>query len=153
MSSAYPICDTIQSMFKRFISTMLVLIMALVLFAGCSSEDNSKPKEFNAATFVDDCRILAPAGAYKNYKAEEYSMVFTLNVFDEFVDSDYYKNMTDAEREKALYELADVLSAYSYGPVTNGFIDSFSVDMNSHVFQWHNIGSEYNIQKPLKENN
>lgn len=151
MSSAYPICDTIQSMFKRFISTILVLIMALVLFNGCSSADNGKPKEFVAASFVDDCRILAPATTYKNYKPAEYAVVFTQNVFDEFVKSDYYKNMTDAEREKAFYELADVLKTYSYGPVTDGFIDTFSVNMNARVLMWHAVDAKYDIQQPLPE--
>lgn len=151
MSSAYPNCDTILTMFKRFILTILVLIIALVLFTGCSTTESSEPKVFTAVTFVDDCRILAPAITYKNYDAEEYSMMYTQNVFDEFAKSDYYKNMTDTEREKALYELADVLMTYSYGPVTDGFIDSFTVDMKMRTITWHNIGADFDIQKPLPE--
>ena len=137
-------------MFKRIISTILTVILSLVLFAGCSSTD-SKPKVFEAVSFVDGCRILAPATTYKNYEPDEYAVVFTQNVFDEFIKSDHYKTMTDSERETALNQLADVLKTYSYGNVTDGFIDSFTVDMNSRTIKWHNVGCDYDIQQPLPE--
>lgn len=131
-------------MFKRFISTVLVIVLSLVLFAGCSSSQDKK--KFDAQLFVNECKILTPAGQYKNIAKSEFSMIYTKNVFDEFGKSDYYKHMNDSEREAALNDLANVLMTFSYGSIEGGYIDSYSVKMDKHVVKWHNVGAEFEME-------
>lgn len=132
-------------MFKRFISIVIIFMMSLVLFAGCSStvEEN---KEFEAVTFVNDCRIFTPASQYKTYDSGEFALIFTRNVFEEFVKSEYYSNMSEDERINAFNELGSVLETYSYGSINGGFIDSFTVNVDKHMITWHNVGLDYEIE-------
>ena len=120
--------------------------MALILLAGCSSKDEETSDVFDAAKFVDGCKILAPAGAYENVPTDEFAMVFTENVFKEFKRSEYYKNMTEEERVAACNEIGEVLKTLSYGTISDGFIDEFSVDPATHSVKWHNVGSEYSME-------
>ncbi|WP_034447471.1 hypothetical protein [Butyrivibrio sp. AE2032] len=124
-------------MFKRVISYILITVMSLVLFAGCSPAEKDENKAFSAPDFVDECRILMPASKYGNMSRDEFAMKFTVTVFEQFGKSDYYKNMTDKERIDALNGLGGVLKTYSYGGVDGGFIDKFSVDSSAHEVTWH----------------
>lgn len=131
-------------MLKRFISTVLVMIMSLVLFAGCSSSHDKKT--FDAQAFVNECKILTPASQYKNVDKSEFALIFTKNVFDEFGKSDYYKDMNDNEREAAFNELANVLMSFSYGNIEDGYIDSYSVRMDKHLVKWHIAGADFETE-------
>ena len=122
--------------------------MAFVLLAGCSSSDGGN-EAFNAEAFVNECRILVPASAYKNSSVSDFEMLFTKTVFEQFCESDYYKAMSDSERETAANEIGNVLLTYSYGNVSGGFIDSIEVDMNLHSIRWHNIHAEYSMECPM----
>ena len=42
------------AMFKRVITYILIAVMSLMIFAGCSSADNDQDKPFNAKEFVDE---------------------------------------------------------------------------------------------------
>ena len=121
-------------MFKRFISTVLVIVLSLVLFAGCSSSQDKK--EFDAQLFVNECKILTPAGQYKNIAKSEFSMIYTKNVFDEFGKSDYYKNMNEEQRFEAIEQLGEVLETYSYGPAEDGFVWDFTINKKEHSVSW-----------------
>lgn len=116
-------------MFKRLISFLLAFVIPLILITGCSASD--QPQVFEAQKFVEDCRILAPASQYDESKLENFEIDFIRGVFTKFGKSDFYKNMTDEEREAAYNELADVLMTYEYGNA-NGFIDEYMVDMSEH---------------------
>ena len=60
---------------------------------------------FEANAFVDECKILVPAAQFQTVSVDEFTMDFTKTVFDEFASSDYYAQMSDAERIAAIKEL------------------------------------------------
>ena len=118
-------------MFKRIVSFILITVMSIAFLSGCSSEPD-KPEEFDAAHFVESCRILAPASQYTESDLKNFEIDFVRAVFTKFGKSDYYTSMTDRERENAFNELGNVLETYSYGNAADGFIDNCIVDMNTH---------------------
>ena len=130
-------------MSRKVFSTILIVFMALILLSGCNSSAKAQDDAFDPAFFVNECKVLVPAKQYQNVTLEEFEACFTKAVLDEFGKSDYYKNMTDAERVAALYEIADILKEYEYGNVKNGFIDSFEVDINRREVTWHNKDAEH----------
>ena len=138
-------------MSKRICLSVLTVFMALILLVGCSSQTNKKTDEFDAAVFVDECKVLTPAGVYKNSSTSEFATVFTENVFKEFKKSVYFKNMTEEERVQACYDIGEVLKTLSYGNVTDGFIDELTVDSATHSVKWHNVGAQYDMQIFLVE--
>lgn len=109
---------------------MLITVLSLALFAGCSPA--SGDKVFDAEEFVSDCKILAPASQYDDTKLKSFEIDYVRAVFERFVKSDYYKNMNEEEREAAFNELCNVLMTFSYGNAKTGFIEEYSVDMNKH---------------------
>ena len=117
-------------MFKRVIAFLLTFFVMLTLFAGCSAQDQAQA--FDAESFVDDCRILAPASQYDAGKLKNFEIDFIRSVLIKFGKSDYYKNMTEQERETALKEICEVLKTYSYGLAKNGFAEDYTVDMKRH---------------------
>ena len=133
-------------MSKRFCLSFLTVLISLILLVGCSSSGQDKNDVFDAETFVNECKVLTPAGAYQNTSTEEFAMVFTENVFKEFKKSDYFKNMTEEERVAACYEIGEVLKTFSYGNINGGFIDEFTVDTATHSVKWHNVGAKYSME-------
>ena len=118
-------------MFKRVFSVFLVTVISLMLFVGCSSTSNES-KEFDAGDFVYECRILVPSSQYDETKLKNFEIDFIRTVFVKFGESDYYKNMTNEEREAAINDIAKVLQTFSYGPSVDGFIDDYKVEMSKH---------------------
>ena len=112
-----------QTMFKKLITLLIVTVLSLALFAGCSADDG-KDKPFDANSFVDECRILMPSTRYKNSDPVECATYFTKAVFEQFGKSDYYKNMSDSEKEKALTDICKVLQKYNYCNV-DGYITGY----------------------------
>ena len=129
-----PLYAKIVLMFKKIFSNILVICLSLTLLCGCSSTDKDKP--FDALTFVDECRILYPKKAYSGKEDKEVEMDFTLIVFEKFGKTDYYKNMTDDEREQAIKDICEVFKTYSYGDISNGFIRKYSFDSKKHSLTW-----------------
>ena len=123
-------------MLKRFVSYILIAVMSLALFSGCSSADNDQDKPFSAQEFVDDCRILLPAARYQKMTQNEFAAKYVITVLDQFAKSDYYTNMSNDERENAFNEIGNVLSSYSYGQVSGGFVSDFEVNMKKHEITW-----------------
>ena len=121
-------------MSKRICLSVLTVFMALILLVGCSSQTNKKTDEFDAAVFVDECKVLTPAGVYKNSSTSEFATVFT-----------------EKERVQACYDIGEVLKTLSYGNVTDGFIDELTVDSATHSVTWHNVGAQYDMQIFLVE--
>lgn len=119
-------------MFKRLVSFILTAVIALTLFTGCSSE--SGQKTFDAQKFVDDCRILTPESQYNKSTMKNFEIDFIRNVLTKFGKSDFYKEMSDEEREAAFNDMGKILMTYSYGYAVNGFVEEFSVDMRKHQF-------------------
>lgn len=130
-------CAKIMPMLKKISILILVTVMTLALFAGCSSGDSGKSQTFEADKFVEECRILVPSSQYTEADLKNFEIDFSRAVLNQFAKSDYYKNMTDSEREAALNELGDILTAYSYGNAAGGFVNEFNVNMNDHVISWH----------------
>ena len=118
-------------MLKRVVSYILVTVFSLMLFAGCSPASD-RTNVFNAEKFVDECRILVLSTQYDESNLKDFEIDFIKAVLIQFGKSDFYKNMTDGERETAFNEIGEVLLRYSYGQVKNGFTDKYSVDMNTH---------------------
>lgn len=129
-----PLYAKIMFMFKKIFTNILLICLSLTLLCGCSSSE--KNKEFDAEDFVEDCRVLMPAGLYKNSTVKEYTMSFTDTVFEQFGKSDYYKNMSDSERFLALDQLCNVLIGFKYGVVEDGFIEGYLIDMKTHQVSW-----------------
>lgn len=121
--------------------------MSLAILAGCSSK-TKETVPFEANAFVDECKILVPAAQFQTVSVDEFTMDFTKTVFDEFASSDYYAQMSDAERIAAIKELGAVLKTYSYGNV-NGFIEDIQVDAKNHEITWHCVGAEYDTLWPM----
>lgn len=135
-------------MSKRVITFILMCFLSLAFLAGCSS----KPKEtepFEAERFIDECKVLVPAAQFQTVTVDEFTLDFTKTVFDEFANSDYYSEMSDAERIAAIKELGAVLKTYSYGGVNNGFIESFDVNTKAHEVTWHCVGAQYDTLWPM----
>jgi len=121
-------------MFKRLVSYILISILSLSLFAGCSSV---KQDVFDAEHFIDECRILVPAAKYTDSDPNDFAINFSTSVFKQFGKSNYYKNMTDNERVEAVYKLGKVLETYSYGTMTDGFVSNFTVNESEHIALWN----------------
>ena len=129
-----PLYAKIMFMFKKIFTNILLICLSLTLLCGCSSSE--KNKEFDAEDFVEDCRVLMPAGLYKNSTVKEYTMSFTDTVFEQFGKSDYYKNMADLQRETAVTDICKVLQKYEYCNI-EGFITGYDVDMSRHEVTWY----------------
>ncbi|MBR3341912.1 MAG: hypothetical protein IKG30_09850 [Clostridiales bacterium] len=137
-------------MFKRAVSVFLVTVISLIFFVGCSSASN-KSKKFDAGDFVYECRILVPSSQYDETKLKNFEIDFIRAVFQKFGESDYYKNMTNEEREAAINDIAKVLQTFSYGKAATGFIDGYTIDMKNHRIncQLKNFeGSETMVRLP-----
>lgn len=117
-------------MIKRLLSFMLITVLSLAFFAGCSSAYGEKT--FDAEEFVSDCKLLAPASQYDETKLKSFEIDYVRAVFEKFGKSDFYKNMNDEEREAAFNALCNVLMTFSYGNAKTGFIEEYSIDMNKH---------------------
>ena len=133
------------AMFKRVITYILIAVMSLIIFAGCSSADNDQDKPFNAKEFVDDCRILAPESKFKQSEPVDFAAYYTKVVFEQFGKSNYYKEMTAKEREDAFNSICKVLTTYSYCNVPDGFIDEYTVDIVNREILWHVKGMEPDV--------
>lgn len=112
---------------------IIVAALSVILFTGCTS---SEPEEFDAAHFVDECRILVPAAQYENSSDMDFKMDFAKTVLNEFGKSDYYKNMTEEERFDALKQIGEVLGTYSYGNAEDGFVWDFLINKEDHSVSW-----------------
>lgn len=126
-------------MHKRVITYILITVISLIVFAGCTPANTDQTGPFDAKKFVDECRILVPATRYSADEEDlkNFEIDFPRTVLDKFGASEYYKNMTDDERKAAFKELTDVLSSYSYGNATNGFMREVSVNMLKHTVSWY----------------
>lgn len=124
-------------MFRKIVSFILVAVLSLILLTGCSTSGSDQPEEFDAAEFIDDCRILVPASRYDEDKLKDFEIDFPRTVLDKFGKSDYYKNMTEDERKATFKELTKILSEYSYGGAKNGFMKEISVNMVQHTVSWY----------------
>ena len=120
-------------MFKRVLSIIVVTVLSVILFTGCTS---GKPEKFDAVLFINECRILVPASQYENSTPKDFKFDFAKAVFDKFGKSDYYKNMTEEERFEALEQIGEVLDTYSYGPAKDGIIGNFQINKNEHSVSW-----------------
>ena len=123
-------------MFRKVITVVIVAVISLILFAGCSSAGKGKDKPYDARSFVDECRILMPASKYKDADPVECATYFTKAVFEQFGKSDYYKNMSDLQRETAVTDICKVLQKYEYCNI-EGFITGYDVDMSRHEVTWY----------------
>ncbi len=123
-------------MFRKVITVVIVAVFSLILFAGCSSAGKGKDKPYDARSFVDECRILMPASKYKDADPVECATYFTKAVFEQFGKSDYYKNMSDLQRETAVTDICKVLQKYEYCNI-EGFITGYDVDMSRHEVTWY----------------
>ncbi|MCR4703791.1 MAG: hypothetical protein K5665_09030 [Saccharofermentans sp.] len=123
-------------MFRKVITVVIVAFFSLILFAGCSSSGKGKDKPYDARSFVDECRILMPASKYKDADPVECATYFTKAVFEQFGKSDYYKNMSDLQRETAVTDICKVLQKYEYCNI-EGFITGYDVDMSRHEVTWY----------------
>ncbi len=123
-------------MFRKVITVVIVAVFSLILFAGCSSAGKGKDKPYDARSFVDECRILMPASKYKDADPVECATYFTKAVFEQFGKSDYYKNMSDIQRETAVTDICKVLQKYEYCNI-EGFITGYDVDMSRHEVTWY----------------
>ena len=120
-------------MFKRVLSMIIVAALSVILFAGCTS---SEPEVFDAAHFVDECRILVPSSQYDSSTQKDFRIIFAKAVLDKFGKSDYYKNMTDEERFEALDQIGKVLETYSYGLAEDGFVMNYLINYDEHSVSW-----------------
>ncbi len=123
-------------MFKRLISFILITVMSLVLFTGCSG-NNGGTDSFDAANFIDECKLLVPAKRYSENDLMNFEIDFPKTVLDKFGASSYYKKMTDDERKTAFKEITNILATYSYGNAKNGFMKNISVNMVQHTVSWN----------------
>ena len=123
-------------MFRKVITVVIVAVFSLALLAGCSSSGKGKEKPYDARSFVDECRILMPASKYKDADPVECATYFTKAVFEQFGKSDYYKNMSDLQRETAVTDICKVLQKYEYCNI-EGFITGYEVDMSRHEVTWY----------------
>ena len=126
-------------MFKRILSFVLVTVISLILFAGCTPADSDQSDSFDAKQFIEECKVLAPASRYSDSEDDlkDFEIDFPRAVLDKFGKSEYYKNMTEDERKAAFNELTNILSTYSYGNAANGFMSKVSVDMLNHTVSWY----------------
>ena len=120
-------------MFKRILTTIIISVLSVILFAGCTS---SKPEKFDAVMFIDECRILVPSSQYNGGPAKDFKLDFAKAVLEKFGNSDFYKNMTEEERFESLEQIGEVLESYSYGPATDGFVWDFTVNRKEHSVAW-----------------
>ena len=120
-------------MFKRILTIIIISVLSVILFAGCTS---SKPENFDAVLFIDECRMLVPAPQYASGPAKEFKLDFAKAVLDKFGKSDYYENMTEEERFEALEQIGEVLDTYSYGRVEDGFVSDFKINKDEHSVTW-----------------
>lgn len=77
-----------------------------------------------------------PASKYKDADPVECATYFTKAVFEQFGKSDYYKNMSDLQRETAVTDICKVLQKYEYCNI-EGFITGYDVDMSRHEVTWY----------------
>ena len=124
---------------KHVITYILITVISLFVFAGCTPANTNQTEPFDAQKFIDECRILVPA---TKYSADEddlknFEIDFPRAVLDKFGKSEYYKEMTDDERKAAFKELTEILSTYSYGNAANGFMRDVSVNMLKHTVSWY----------------
>ena len=126
-------------MFKRIFSFVLVTVISLILFAGCTPADSGQSDTFNAEKFIEECRILVPATKYSASEQDlkDFEIDFPRAVLDKFGKSEYYKNMNEDERKAAFKEITGILSTYKYGNATNGFMREVSVNMLKHTVSWY----------------
>ena len=80
-----------------------------------------------------------PAARNEQMGQSEFAEQFVTTVLSRFVKSDYYKNMSESEREEAFVSIGKVLSSYSYGNVSGGFVNDFKVDMKYREITWLDI--------------
>lgn len=120
-------------MFKRILTTIIISVLSVILFAGCTS---SKPEDFDAVLFVNECRIAVPVSQYPDDNTRDFKLDFSKNVLETFGRSDFYKNMTEEQRFETLEQIGEVLESYSYGPVTDGFVWDFTVNREEHSVAW-----------------
>ena len=78
-----------------------------------------------------------PASLYKDSELKDFEINFTTTVFKEFGKSDYYKSMSDSEREDAINALGKVLETLSYGNATEGFVNNFRINKLNHTVLWN----------------
>ena len=124
---------------KRVITCILITLISLVFFAGCTPAKSDQPDSFDAEKFIEECKILVPASKYSSSEEDlrNFEIDFPKTVLDKFGKSEYYKNMTEDERKAAFKELTNILSTYSYGNATNGFMREVSVNMLKHTVSWY----------------
>lgn len=120
-------------MFKRILTTIIISVLSVILFAGCTS---SKPEDFDVVLFVNECRIAVPVSQYPDGSTKDFKLDFSKNVLETFGRSDFYKNMTEEQRFEALEQIGEVLESYSYGPAADGFVWDFTVNREEHSVAW-----------------
>ena len=120
-------------MFKRILTTIIISVLSVILFAGCTS---SKPEDFDAVLFVNECRIAVPESQYPDDNTRDFKLDFSKNVLETFGRSEFYKNMTEEQRFEALEQIGEVLESYSYGPAADGFVWDFTVNREEHSVAW-----------------
>ena len=126
-------------MFKRILSFVLVTVISLILFAGCTPADTDQSDSFDAKQFIEECKVLAPASRYSDSEDDlkDFEIDFPRAVLEKFGKSEYYKKMNEDEREAAFKEITGILSDYKYGNATKGFMNRVSVDMLKHTVSWY----------------